>query len=181
MGDTVKISGERIFLKPLSWQEVTPTYVEWMQDKEITRFLESRWKTHTLESIKSYIEAISEAPDAFLFGIFENGSGEHIGNIKIDNINQTHKFGHLGLIIGNKKVWGRGYGAEAIKLATRYAFEELYLNKLVAGIYANNIGSYKAFIKAGFQDAGRLKNNRLYENGYVDEILVELCNDRQMK
>lgn len=172
-----KISAKRIFLRFLSADDVTKEYLHWMQDKEVTQFLESRWTKHTLTSIRQYVRQAYSNPSDFLFGIFLKEDGKHIGNIKIGGVNKRHKFADVGLLIGDKKEWGKGYGTEAIKSATRYAFKKLKLNKLMAGIYANNTGSYKAFIKAGYREIGRLKDHRLAKRKYVDEILVEKCGD----
>jgi RimJ/RimL family protein N-acetyltransferase len=49
----------------------------------------------------------------------------------------------------------------------------LNLNKLNAGMYSNNPGSYRAFLKCGFNEVGRRKKSRLFKNRFVDEILVE--------
>lgn len=165
--------GDRIYLKVLSPDDISKAYVDWMRDEEVIQFLESRWRAYTMEDLKQYVISTNESSTEFLLGIFLNDSGEHIGNIKIGAINQVHRFGEIGLIIGNKNVWGKGYGAEAIRLASDYAFNELDLNSLVAGIYADNIGSYKSFIRAGYREAGRLKKHRLYKGNYVDQIIVE--------
>lgn len=171
----MKVEGDGIFLKLLSFEDVTKVYVDWMQDEEVMQFLESRWRNYTIESLRDYVKQMNDGSNNFLFGIFLKGNGEHIGNIKIGGINQIHRFGDVGIIIGNKDVWGKGYGTEAIKLATQYAFEHINLNKLFAGMYADNLGSYNAFIKAGYREVGRLKNHRFYKGKYVDEILVEKC------
>ncbi len=171
----MKVEGARIFLKFLSSEDVTQVYSEWMQDEEVTQFLESRWRSYTIEGLRDYVKQMNDGSNNFLFGIFLKGSGEHIGNIKIGGINQIHRFGDVGIIIGNKNEWGKGYGTEAIKLATQYAFEHLNLNNLLAGMYADNIGSYNAFIEAGYREVGILKNHRFYKGKYVDEILVEKC------
>ena len=173
----MKIIGERIFLKCLTEEDASSEYVSWMNDSEITQFLESKGRKFTLQDIKDYIKKMESSLDNYLFGIFLKDTGQHIGNIKIGGINSIHKFAEMGLIIGKKELHGKGYGTEAIKLATKYAFEKLGLNKLVAGMYENNIGSYKAFIKAGYREVGRLRKHRLYKGRYVDEILVERCKD----
>ena len=165
--------GTHIFIKPLSPEDVTQNYANWMADEEVTQFLESRWNAYIIEDLKNYIKTINDSPNDFIFGIFIKETSQYIGNIKIGSINQLHRFGDIGLMLGEKTAWGKGFGTEAITLATKYAFEELNLNKLIAGIYANNIGSYKAFLKAGYREAGLLKNHRFYKGIYIDEILVE--------
>lgn len=172
----MKIIGDRIYLKILSVEDVSNNYVDWMKDEEIIQFLESRWKVYTFEDLRAYVKEMNDSSKDFLFGIYLKEGDEHIGNIKIGAINQMHRFGDVGLLIGNKKIWGKGYGAAAIKLATEFAFKELNLNKLKAGIYANNMGSYKAFIKAGYREVGRYRKHRFFKGEFVDEIIVERCN-----
>ncbi len=169
----MKISGNRIFLRILSEADDVAEYVLWMQDEEITQYLESRWKTETESSIREYIKSATSSPYDFLFGIFLKDSNEHIGNIKIGSVNWIHRYGEIGLILGNKKVWGQGYGTEAVKLATTYSFKELNLRKLVANIYATNIGSYKSFLKAEYTEIGTRKSHFFSHGQYVDAILVE--------
>jgi len=171
------VKGHRVVLNILSPEDVTQNYLVWMQDEEVVQFMECRGESYTLEELKDYVERMNESHNDFLFGVYTKDENEHIGNIKIGEINLMHKFGNLGLFIGNKKKWGVGYGAEAVKLATEFAFKELNLNKLTAGIYENNIGCYRAFLKAGYNEAGRLKKHRLYKGIYVDQIVVEKCKE----
>lgn len=172
----MKIVGEKVFLKILSEDDVDENYVEWLNDNEVTRFLESRWRAHSLEDLREYIKTINGSLNDILLGIHLKNQ-EHIGNIKIGQIHPVHRFGDLGFLIG-RKYWNKGYGTEAIKLATEYAFKELNLNKLFAGIYCKNGGSYKAFMKAGYVEVGRLKRHVFFEGNYVDSIIVEKLNPK---
>lgn len=171
----MEVVGKRILIRLLSPEDVSQDYIDWMKDDEVVRFLESRWNVYTLEELREYVRITNESQNDFLFGILLKDTGKHIGNIKVGGINRIHRFGDIGLLIGDKSMWGKGCGKEAIELATTYAFMELGLNKLVAGIYANNIGSHKAFLKAGYREVGVLKNHRFCKGQYVDEILVEKC------
>ncbi len=153
MKDKINIVGKRIFLRILTPKDVTRKYVEWMHDDEVTRFTESRGKKYTLGELKDYVRQKKENLNDYLFGIFLKESNEHIGNIKIGSINQTEKEADIGIIIGNKTIWGEGYATEAIELATEYAFNGLGLDRLIAGMIKGNIGSYKAFIKAGYRNS----------------------------
>ncbi len=172
--ETIK---KRIYLKLLSPEDVTLAYQQWMQDEEVIRFLESRWTVYGFEELKNYAKLVNEDPNAFLFGIYLIESHRQIGNIKIGGIHPLHRYGDIGLLIGEKALRGKGFGTEAIRVATRYAFEELNLNKVIAGLYANNVGSYKGFMKAGYREVGRLKDHRFCKGEYVDEILVEKLRD----
>jgi len=169
----MEIVGKRIFLRTLSTEDVRDKYVEWMRDEETVRFLESRWKTYTLENLKEYVNKINESHADSLFGIFLRENDVHIGNIKVGDVDYVHQHGNVGIMIGDKSSWGKGCGRESIQLVTKYAFEELNLNSLIAGIYANNTGCYKAFLNAGYNEAGSLKKHLFYNGKFVDKILVE--------
>lgn len=165
---------DKIYLDILSDDNVSPDYVNWMNDYQITRYLESRWKAQTQQSIQDYIRYMNKSDNDILFGIFQKDERRHIGNIKIGSINWIHRNADIGLLIGDRNSWGKGYASEAIQLVTKYAFESLNLHKLWAGIYVGNEGSYKAFLKAGWSDAGLFKEHRFTEGKYVDEYVVEI-------
>ena len=81
----------------------------------------------------------------------------HIGNIKLGPIHWLHRRADLSLFIGERKYWGQGYASEAIALVRDWAFRELDLQKLNAGIYSGNHGSRRAFEKCGFELEGTLR------------------------
>ena len=172
-----KIQGERLHLRALGAEDVTQRYLDWMRDPQVNRYMESRFATHTLESLHSFVTAMNESPDNYLFGMFLEPQGEHIGNIKIGSISRHHRHADVGLIVGAKTAWGKGYATEAIRLVTRHAFDQLGLNKLYAGMYAENAGSARAFLKAGYREIGVLKNHVLCDGRYVDSLMVEICRD----
>ena len=172
-----QVSDQILFLRPLDPADVGQYYVTWMNDEEVVRYLESRWYTHTLDSIRDYVRHMNESPTDYLYGIFMTETNQHIGNIKIGEVNQIHKFANIGLLIGEKSCQGRGFGTQAIILATEIAFRELHLNSLTAGIYGSNQSSYRAFLKAGWEDAGRYKKYRLFEGNFVDQINVQKCSE----
>jgi [ribosomal protein S5]-alanine N-acetyltransferase len=174
-GILMKIDGQNVFLKSLVPEEVGQYYADWLNDPEIVKYLESRWKSYNLSDVKNYIQTINNGDKDYLLGIFLNGNNRHIGNIKIGGIDPIHRFANLGLIIGEKECWGKGYGTEAISLATQIAFHQLNLNCLIAGIYSPNLSSYRAFINAGWEEAGRFKKYRFFDGHYVDQINVQIC------
>lgn len=169
----MKREGKDIVLRLLRPEDVTPEYVLWMADEEVTQFLEMRWTAYGMEESRKYVQAMGESSSDYLMGIYLKRRNEHIGNIKIGGINPIHRFAELGLVIGNPTLRGKGYGTEAIQLGTEIAFQELNLNKVWAGLYANNVGCYRAFMKAGYREVGIFQQHRFYKGEYVDEIVVE--------
>ena len=173
-----KIIGERIFLEALDHEEFSVAYVEWMRDEEVLRYLTGRTKAYSHEELKEYIAKTNENPSECLFGIFLKESGVHIGNIKIGGIDPMEKTANVGLLIGNKSMRGKGYATEAIELITRFAFDRLNLTRLTAGMVADNIGSFKAFIKAGYEAMEHSGRQETLNGRIVDIKQVEKCTVR---
>ena len=65
-----------------------------------------------------------------------------------------HPVADISLFIGERDRWGNGYATEAITAVSRHAIGELCIGKLSASMYAQNIGSYKAFLKASYKREG---------------------------
>lgn len=168
------IRGERICLRPVTLKDAKPLYVKWLNDKEVNRFLETRHKRQTIGSVRSYIEEITNRKEILFMAICLKEGGRHIGNIKIGPINTFHRFSEIGIMIGDKSEWGRGYASEAISLISRYAFDSLKLHKLTTGCYESNTGSRKAFEKAGFKVEFLQRKQYLYNGEYVDRICLTL-------
>jgi len=164
--------GKKIILRSIKLTDVSKEYVNWLNSKEIKKFLESRFIKYTLDSLKNYIKKISKDPNIIFMAIIEKERNSHIGNIKMGPIDWNHKNADIGIIIGDKKSWGKGYATEAIQLISDYGFRELNLHKITAGAYSNNTGSIKAFLKAGFYEECKRKNHFNYNGKYIDGILL---------
>lgn len=165
------IEAERLYLRELVPADAHGRYVEWMCDPEITQYLESRFQQHTPESLEDFIRAMADDPDTLFLAIVLRKSGLHIGNIKLGPINRPHLTADVGILIGDREQWGHGYASEAIAALSELALRELGLHKLTAGCYEQNIGSARAFEKAGFSREGCRREQYLSHGQHVNEIL----------
>ena len=154
----VALETDRLYLRSLVSEDVTQDYVGWLNDPEVNQFLESRFSRATLADVEQYVRSVSQDDGSYFLGMFLKSDQKHIGNIKLDAIDHYHRRGTIGLMLGDKQEWGKGYATEAIRVLTRYGLEELKLLKLSAGCYESNLGSKRAFEKVGYQIEGLLRN-----------------------
>ena len=168
------LESERLLLRPIELTDVNETYRSWMNDPAVIQYTESRFQTHSLEQIRQYVLSVQADAGSRFFAIVEKQSGKHIGNIKIGHIHPVHRHGDVGIIIGDKASWGKGYATESLQLVAGFAGRNLKLHKLTAGIYANNLGSLQAFLKAGFVLEGRFASHWFCDGEYVDGLQVGL-------
>jgi len=168
----VDLIGPRLRLRPVVPGDATDTYAGWMNDPDVVRYTESRYVSHTPESLRAFIETVIKSQSDLFLAITLKQDARHIGNIKLGNMNIRHGSADTGIIIGEKDCWGKGYASEAIGLLADHAFEALGLHKLTAGCYAVNGGSAQAFEYAGFEIEGMLKSQCISDGERVDVVLL---------
>lgn len=156
-------NSERLFFRPINLEDVTETYVGWLNDPEVNRYLEIRFERHTFDSCRLFVEETNKDPNSHLFGIFEKKTGRHIGNIKLGFINNRYSTGQLSLFIGEKKLWGKGLATESILAVTRWAFGELELARVEAGCSDENTASLRAFLNSGYTLEGYFRKNTVLD------------------
>lgn len=157
--------GTAVSLRLVTLGDCTQEYVDWLADKEVNAYLETRWSEQNLESIRHFVQLMSASPVNYLFAIFQKSTQCHIGNIKVGPIDTNHGYADVSYFIGEKSCWGKGYATEAIRLAADFAFTRLSLHRLQAGLYAGNRGSARALEKAGFLAEGVFRQQLLNSQG----------------
>jgi len=150
--------------------DVTPTYLKWMQDPRIQRFLESRRQEHSMETLRVFVERLHDDPDTLMMGI--RADDLHVGNIKLGPIERHHETAEIGLMIGEPAAWGKGVGRAAIQGVCEIARTRLGLRKVTAGASAKNIGSIRAFQSSGFEIEGRRQQQLRGADGIEDLVLL---------
>ncbi len=168
--NAIFINGNNIYLRKVCIDDVNEKYHHWMNDYEVTKFTESYFFPSTKEDLEEYINAKQKDRNCIFLAIIFQENHQHIGNIKLGPINWIHRLADIGIIIGEKEYWGNGLAVESIRLVSDYAFSRLNLHKLTAGCYIDNIGSGKAFEKAGFIKEGT-REKHLFHNGEYQDIV----------
>jgi RimJ/RimL family protein N-acetyltransferase len=163
-----------VFLRLLREDDIDDRYLSWFRDPFITRYLEAKNITH--EEALEHLRYGQKEKLRILYAICTKEDGRHIGNIKIGDINYKAMTSDLVTVVGDRAYWGRGFATAAIKIGVNIAFEKLKLRKLHAGIYNENVGSLKAYTRAGWVVEAKLHQHVLGPNGYCDTILISYFN-----
>lgn len=162
------LRSDRIELRPLTATDVTGRYVGWLNDPGTNRYMGVGRVVSTLESVRDYVAAFEGRADRYLFAIAVRDTGEHIGNITLQDIDAVDLRGEIGLLVGEPEWRGRGVGSEAIAMVVSHAFDDLGLHKLTAGYVAGNDGSARAFAKNGFVVEGVLREQFALDGEFAD-------------
>ena len=163
----------KIQLREITQKFVSNNYVKWLNNYEIVKFTEQRFRKHTKKSIIEFVNEKKRSKTDFLFGIFYlyEKKYHHIGNIKLGPIDFNHKFAEISYFIGEKRFMNKGLGSEAIRKALILAKKKYKLKKILASIYSNNISSLKVLKKNKFKIEGVIKKKFLFKKKRINEII----------
>ena len=169
--------GRLVALRPVTEADCTDAYVGWLNDPEVTRYLETRWHPQTLDTITAYVRGMLADPSSHLLAIVERSSGRHVGNLKLGPVSERHSHADVSYFIGERSVWGRGYATDAIRVAAGIGFERLGLHRPQAGVYQGNLASARALERAGFREEGRLRQQLRGPDGWEDHVWYGLLRE----
>lgn len=100
-----------------------------------------------------------------------------VGTIYSYNLNQTDGYVFVTLYI-TEPFCKRGYGAETLGLFTLYLFQEFGLYKIYVEVYSYNWSVLQALLKSGFEEEGRFKGHRVFENRRYDLVRLAFFRDK---
>jgi ribosomal-protein-alanine N-acetyltransferase len=169
----------RLLLTPLNLTFLSYKYVQWMNNPLVYRFLETGGN-YTLELLREYLLEV-EKKDIHFWAILLKSNNKHIGNIKIDPINEKHNTGEYGIMIGDVDEWGKGYAKEASERVINECFKELKIRKITLGLLKPNKEAFRLYENLGFETEGILKQQCLFEGTYVDVIKMGLLKENWIK
>lgn len=165
---------KRLILKPLSLEHLSQDYVDWLNDIDIYKYLETGGN-YTLEMLKNYLIDV-EKKDIYFWGIHLKENNLHIGNIKIDPINTKHGTGEYGIMMGRKSEWGKGYAMESSREILDFCFNKLKIRKITLGVVIDNTPALNLYKHVNFEIEGIYKKHGIYEGKYRDIVRMALFN-----
>jgi [ribosomal protein S5]-alanine N-acetyltransferase len=171
------LRSSRLYLRRLTEADITDEYVGWLNDSEVTRFLETGKFPSSRESVRAFLQRFDDSATDLIFAIVDAATDQHIGNVTLNRINWIHRTADTGLLIGRAEYRGKGYAHEAWGLVASYAFERLGLRKLIAGVVDGNAASQRTLEKLGFRVEGRLRAEYWVEGQVRDALRLGLLRE----
>jgi RimJ/RimL family protein N-acetyltransferase len=165
------LAGKLVHLRPLGLDDVDPC-LRWISDAEVTdQLLIGRFPFNRLQE-EEWVRGLYKSTDAVHFGIARAADGALIGGCALHDIHPVDRFAVLGIFVGEKGLWGRGYGTEATRLLVDYGLRTLNLNRIELTVFEYNERALRSYTKLGFVQEGRLRAKRFKRGRYWDEIVM---------
>ncbi|MHB1394304.1 MAG: GNAT family N-acetyltransferase [Clostridia bacterium] len=168
-----RLYGERVMLREYKKEDLQHMRM-WVNDPEVVKNLSDVFLyPHTLNATENFLNTILEGKSEEKgFVIADRDTEEYIGQIGLIDINWKNRVAVLGIVIGSEVNRNKGYGTEAIKVLEEFTFNTLNLNKLELQLRDYNLRGYSCYLKCGFKEEGRKRQNFYFNGAYTDSIFM---------
>lgn len=170
MGGEILIVTERLILRETEKDDLADI-VRWRNDWDNLCNMYSYLPLSLYKEEKWYENYINDDTKLTLI-IVERENNEKIGTVSLGNIDYKNQKAELGILIGDKKHKGRGFGTEAVNSLTEFAFNEMNLHKVYLRVFEDNIAAINLYTKAGFTKDGVLKHDYFMGGRFVNIIIM---------
>ena len=152
------LTGTLVRLSAVDPEEYGKAFAVWRRDSEFMRLMDAGpIRLASQKDSQKWLEKDFEerAPHQHFFTIRTLAEDKLIGDIGLDIVNWPGRDAFVGLGIGKRDFWGRGYGTDAMQLILRYAFLEVNLRRVTLTVFEYNPRAIRSYEKAGFRHEGR--------------------------
>ncbi|HEY7802484.1 MAG TPA: GNAT family protein [Dehalococcoidia bacterium] len=171
------IEGKLVNLRATEMSDAERYHI-WMNDREVTRHLGMRYQISLLAE-EAYLREQASTPLSYAnvhFGI-ETKDGTHIGNIAFHETSAEDRRARLGITIGEKAYWSKGYGTDAMLTLFRFGFDEMNLHRIDLTVDAANERARACYRKCGMVEEARLRQERYARGEYSDTLVMGILRD----
>ena len=164
------LKGERVVLRPMVRTDCE-TRLNWWHDVELELLGGGDPPMpRTLEGALKRFDADAEVEPPTSAYFMVDADAKTIGFIGIHHFNWTDRTCLLGIVIGDRKYWSRGYGRESIELLLDYVFRIRNIRKVNLFTNSDNLRAIRCYSACGFVEEGRLRQQFWSDGKYVDQV-----------
>ena len=152
-------TGKLVRLRALDPAMAAEPIARWELDSEYNRLGDSGPVfPPPAKRVREQLEAPERRGNEFTFAIHTLADDRLIGVIGLEVTQWIHGDAYVGIGIGERDDWGKGYGTDAMRVILRFAFCELNLHRVSLTVFEYNPRAIRSYEKAGFVVEGRLRD-----------------------
>jgi RimJ/RimL family protein N-acetyltransferase len=171
----VELVGSRVRLRAPRPEDATAVVAN-LADPEVVRYLGTwAWNPYSPEDFAGFVAGGGE--HEVIWAIEALDDGRCLGMTGLDRIDRRSRHCWWGIHLGPPDRWGRGYGTDACRLATRYAFERLDMEKVCLYVYEGNERARAVYERCGYRLEGTLARDTMLEGGLVAKHVMSAFRD----
>ncbi len=153
MNDAI-FTGRLVRLEPADPEILGELFAKWAGDSEYLRLMDSDpMRRRTPKQVREWLE--KNVGKFTMWTIRRLEDNRPIGDVDLSDYDWTARHAWVGIAIGEREMWGKGYGSDAMRIVIHYAFRELNLNRINLTVFEYNPRAIRSYQKLGFKEEGR--------------------------
>tara|TARA_B100001093_G_C26802371_1_gene1003997 strand:+ start:315 stop:887 length:573 start_codon:yes stop_codon:yes gene_type:complete len=159
------LKGTKIQLRSFVESDISSEYISWLNDKNIVRYSNQRFISHSFNSVTEYFNSFKYSPNLFL--TIEDLITKHpVGTMTL-HVQPFHRTVDVGILLGKP---GNGFGKEAWCLAIVWLIEVCSVRKVTAGCLSSNLAMIRLMQSSGMYKDGTRISQELVDNTPQDIV-----------
>jgi RimJ/RimL family protein N-acetyltransferase len=154
----------RLFIR----EDINQQYIGWLNDKDVVKYSNQKFIKHTEESCITFFESFKNSQSLFL-AIEDKLSKVMIGTLTI-HCNPHHHAADVGVLLGNKEYWGKGYAKQAWCAIIDLLCNVIMIRKVTAGTLACNLAMIGLMKASQMKLDGKRSAQELVDGQPVDIV-----------
>lgn len=149
-----------------------PHIQRWQNDPEVARWMDYD-RLFSLQDIRESEERANQEGHPFIIEV----EGRPIGRVGLNNIRPRDGMASAYIFVGDRNVWGHGYGLHAMFALLRFGFDSLNLRRIELWQLEGNDRAYQMYKSCGFEEEARLPDRSFMAGAYVGHIVMSVDRD----
>jgi RimJ/RimL family protein N-acetyltransferase len=170
------IEGKKVRIRAIEKTDIDEI-MNWINDPEVMQNLFMRYPVSRFQEEK-WIERTQDDsnPRNKVFAI-ETKDCVYLGGIGLHAINWENSNAEVGIVIGKKEHWNKGYGTDAMMAILDFAFNQMNLHRVYLRVYEYNARGIRSYEKCGFKQEGTLRDDRYTDGEYHHTMMMGILKE----
>lgn len=168
-------TGELVRLREYRREDIAKAQA-FVNDPEVSRLINTGMPVpYTLWDEEKFILSQGAGnKESYTFAIETLDDGVYIGGCGINRLDWKNRAAVVGIMIGDSRYWGRGYGTDAMRVLLGFLFDQLGLHRVSLNVFGYNERAIKSYRKCGFIEEGRMRECLYRDGRFHDEIVMSI-------
>jgi RimJ/RimL family protein N-acetyltransferase len=168
-----RIDGELIVLRRHVPENVE-AFQRWYSDPEVARLARYQEGPMRYDEIDRFFQLRALGRESLTMAIHERETNRLVGSCAFSQLDGENGSAMYHITIGEKDVWGRGFGTEATRLMLDHAFGTLGLHRVALTVFEFNQRAIRAYQRCGFLIEGRARESIWRDGRWWDELAMSV-------
>ena len=169
------LKGKKVLLRPMKQEDIVRQH-EFNQDPELYGLDSTYPRVSPLESAQAFYESRTKFDENIAPFAIE-ADGKYIGYCSLMDLRNRYGNLELGIMIGDRAYWGRGYGRDAVRLLLDYGFRHLGARRIALTTHVKNERAIRCYRACGFVEEGRPRRVVWIEGEYTDLVNMSILRE----